>query len=574
MAIRINTNVAAINALRNLGRTDAGLQRNVERLSSGLRINRAADDPAGLAISERFRAQIAGLNQAVENSESAISMISTAESAFTEIHNILTTMRDLAVHAANEGANDATQLAADQAQITNSIDTINRIAANTQFGTKFLLDGSGDNAARIISEGTTDLQRVENSTLKQGNHTVSIANVVASTANYEDPTAATTAGLLSGVATPTSLAPGEHTVVITAATAASIKSGQGLDGSSMILEGGVLTINDGTTDYDVTFDGAGGTLNTAQNIVDEINADQGSTFTASVEADGSISIKTNAVGGDQRMILTVDGTSITSAMLDMSSLTGANGTTASATLDGGPAVFLDDSANTFTLTNGKGGSLSLTENVSSQDGFASATIAVDVLGATFDLRLDGGTTYSMTAGQTSRVLSGLTSGGSLDLTVGADVAAGSASIFVSDKALVFQVGANAGQTVKIGLANVEADELGRGLSNGSGYESLADIDVTSAEGASDAIALIDAAIDRVSSERAELGAFQLNTLESNLANLRVAAENLQAADSVIRDTDVAAEVVHFTKNQILMQAGTAVLAQANLFPQTVLQLLG
>jgi flagellin len=574
MAIRINTNVAAINALRNLGRTDAGLQRNVERLSSGLRINRAADDPAGLAISERFRAQISGLNQAVENSESAISMISTAESAFTEIHSILTTMRDLAVHAANEGANDATQLAADQAQIQNSIDTINRIAANTQFGTKFLLDGSGDNAARIISEGTTDLQRVENSTLRQGNHTVTIANVVASTAGYEDPTAATTAGLLSGVATPTSLAPGEHTVVITAATAASIESGQGLDGSIMILEGGVLTINDGTTSYNVTFDGAGGTLNTAQNIVDEINADQGATFNASVEADGSISIKTNAVGGDQRMILTVDGTSITSAMLDMSSLTGANGTTASATLDGGPATFLDHNATTFALTNGKGGSLSLTENVSSQAGFASATLAVDVLGATFDLRLDGGTTYSMTAGQTSRVISGLTSGGSVDITVGADVAAGSASIFVSDKALVFQVGANAGQTVKIGLASVDAEELGRGLSNSSGYESIADIDVTSAEGASDAIALIDSAIDKVSQERAELGAFQLNTLESNLANLRVAAENLQAADSVIRDTDVASEVVNFTKNQILLQAGTAVLAQANLFPQTVLQLLG
>jgi flagellin len=324
----------------------------------------------------------------------------------------------------------------------------------------------------------------------------------------------------------------------------------------------------------VTFDGVGGTLNTAQNIVDEINADQGSVVTASVEADGSISIKTNAVGGDQRMILTVDGTSITSAMLDMNSLTGANGTTASATLDGGPAVFLDHNANTFTLTNGKGGSVALTENVSSQAGFASATLAVDVLGATFDLRLDGGTTYSMTAGQTSRVLSGLTSGGSVDITVGADVAAGSASVFVSDKALVFQVGANAGQTVKIGLANVEASELGRGHANASGFESLADIDVTSAEGASDAIALIDAAIDTVSQERAELGAFQLNTLESNLANLRVAAENLQAADSVIRDTDVAAEVVHFTKNQILLQAGTAVLAQANLIPQTVLQLLG
>ncbi|MFN0150898.1 MAG: flagellin [bacterium] len=574
MAIRINNNIASISALRNLGRTQAGLQRNVERLSSGLRINRAADDPAGLVISERFRAQIAGLNQAVENSETAISMISTAESAFTEIHSILTNMRDLAVHAANEGANDATQLAADQAQIQGSLDTINRIAANTQFGTKYLLDGSGDNAARIISEGGTDLQRAENSTLAQGSHTVSISNVTASRGSYADPTATSAAGLLTGVATPTSLAPGDHTVVVVAATSAMIESGAGLDGSQTILENAVLTINDGTTSYLVTFGTSGGTLNTAQNIVDEINADAGTTFTASVEADGSIKVVTNAVGGTQRIIMSVDGTSVTSAMLDMTSLTGANGTTASATLDGGPAVLLDETAGTFTLTDGKGGSIDLTENVSSQDGFKNATLELNVLGATFDLRLDNGATYSMTAGQQTRVSSGLATAGSVDLTVGSDVVAGNASLFVSDKSLVFQVGANAGQTVKIGLSSVNAGELGRGISSASGFESLADIDVTSAQGASDALAIIDEAIDKISRERAELGAFQLNTLESNLANLRIAAENLQAADSVIRDTDVAAEVVNFTKNQILNQAGTAVLAQANLLPQSLLSLLG
>lgn len=574
MAIRINNNIASISALRNLGRTDAGLQRNVERLSSGLRINRAADDPAGLAISERFRAQIAGLNQAVENSETAISMISTAESAFTEIHSILTTMRDLAVHAANEGANDATQLAADQAQIQGSIDTINRIAENTQFGTKYLLDGSGDNAARIISDGGTDLQRAENSTLAQGSHTVSISNVVASRGSYADPTGASAAGLLTGVATPTSLAPGDHSVVVVAATSAMIQSGTGLDGSQTLLENAVLTINDGTTSYNVTFDTAGGTLNTAQNIVDEINSDAGTTFTASVEADGSIKIVTDAVGGTQRLILSVDGSSVTSAMLDMTSLTGVNGTTASATLDGGPSVLLDHNGTTFTLTDGKGGSIALTENVSAQAGFKNATLELNVLGATFDLRLDNGSTYSMTAGQQTRVSSGLATAGSVDLTVGSDVVAGNASLFVSDKSLVFQVGANAGQTVKIGLANVSASELGRGMSSASGFESLADIDVTSAQGASDALALIDEAIDKISRERAELGAFQLNTLESNLANLRIAAENLQAADSVIRDTDVASEVVQFTKNQILHQAGTAVLAQANLIPQSVLSLLG
>jgi flagellin len=285
-------------------------------------------------------------------------------------------------------------------------------------------------------------------------------------------------------------------------------------------------------------------------------------------------VRTNAVGGTQRIILSVDATSITAAMLDMSSLTGVNGTTASATLDGGPVTLLSQSAGTILLNNGKGGTLNLTENAAAQADFKSSTLEVDILGATFSLRLDNGTTYSMTAGQQSRVISGMASGGSVDLTFGADVAAGNASLFASDKALVFQVGANAGQTVKIGLGNLSANELGKGIASASGFESLAEIDLTSAQGASDAIAIIDEAIDKVSRERGELGAFQLNTLESNLANLRIAAENLQAAESVIRDADVADTVVEFTKNQIVLQAGTAVLAQANLIPQTVLRLLG
>jgi len=574
MAIRINRNLSALNALRNLGSTDRMLQKNIERLSTGLRINHAADDPAGLVISERFRAQIAGLNQAVDNSETAISMIATAEGALSEVHSILTSMRDLAVHAANEGANDPTQLAADQAQMQSSIDTINRIAANTQFGTKFLLNGSGDNAARVISAGTTAIQSAENSTLAQGSHTAVIANVVASKGNFSDPTAASNAGFTSNLATPSALDPGKHTVVITAATSANIKSGSNLNGSQTIKQNAVLTINDGTTSYLVTFGTAGGTLNTAQNIADEINADAGTTFTASVQADGSIKVVTNAVGGTQRLIMSVDGTSITSAMMDMTSLTGVNGTTASAVLDGGPATLLSQTAGTVLLTNAKGGSVNLSESAAAQADFKSATLEIDVLGATFDLRLDNGTTYSMAAGTLTRVATGMGTGGTIDLKFGANVAAGSASLFVSDKALVFQVGANAGQTVKIGLADLSAGQLGAGIANASAFDNLSEINLTSAQGASDSIAIIDAAVDKVSRERGELGAFQLNTLESNLANLRIASENLQAAESVIRDADVAALVVDFTKNQILLQAGTAVLAQANLIPQTVLQLLG
>jgi len=142
MALRINTNVGALTAHRWLNQTDNALSKSVERLSSGYRINTAADDPAGLVISESLRANASGLGQALSNTQHAINMIKTAEGAMQEVNNLLRTMRDLAVHAANTGANDANALAADQAQVLQLIDSIDRIAVNTQFGSLSLVDGT------------------------------------------------------------------------------------------------------------------------------------------------------------------------------------------------------------------------------------------------------------------------------------------------------------------------------------------------------------------------------------------------------------------------------------------------
>jgi len=142
MALRVNLNAAALNAHRQLQGTDSALSTSIERLSSGFRINRAADDPAGLAISENLRAQVSGLGQAIANSNDAVNMVRTAEGALSEVHTLLRTMRNLALHAANTGANDATAIDADQAQITSALAALDRIATNTQFGTKVLLDGT------------------------------------------------------------------------------------------------------------------------------------------------------------------------------------------------------------------------------------------------------------------------------------------------------------------------------------------------------------------------------------------------------------------------------------------------
>src|SRR5258708_27473003 len=150
MSLRINTNVTALNALRNLDQTSATVAGSIERLSSGLRINRASDDPAGLIISEGLRAQIDGLNQAISNAQDASNVIKTAEGGLTELNSLLRSVRQLAVHASNTGANDASAVQADQTQIASALASIDRIATQTQFGTKKLLDGTSGISANIV----------------------------------------------------------------------------------------------------------------------------------------------------------------------------------------------------------------------------------------------------------------------------------------------------------------------------------------------------------------------------------------------------------------------------------------
>jgi flagellin len=284
------------------------LTKSLERLSSAQKINRGADGPAALVISEGMRSQIASLHQAADNNESAISLVQTAEGALNEVSKLLVDMRQRAVAAANIGLNDENMVNASQQEIENALDTIDRISTNTQFGSKNLLDGSGKTAVEV-------------------------------------PEAA------------------------------------------------------------------------------------------------------------------------------------------------------------------------------------------------------------------------------------AEAAAEAASTGKDSKSLAFQIGANRGQMVSIDLPSVATTELAKGVSNQSGFASLADVDVTTGQGAQDAMAVIDTAIEEIAVARGEMGAFQKNTLESNLTSLRIHTENLTAAESSIRDADIAVELAAFTRNQIMTQSATAQLAQANALPNNVMQLL-
>ena len=290
MSLRINNNVESLNAHRHLINNDKQLSKSIERLSSGQKINRGADGPASLVISEGMRAQIGSIQQATDNNEAAISLVQTAEGALNEVSKLLVDMRQRAVSAANLGINDQNSVNASQKEIENALEAIDRISNNTQFGSKNLLDGSALDA--------------------QGNPLVS-----------------------------------------------------------------------------------------------------------------------------------------------------------------------------------------------------------------------------------------------------------------------FQIGANQGQIASVSLPNVSTNQLAIGVSNDSGFSSLADLDVTTGQGAEDAMGVVDKAIEEVAVARGDLGAFQKNTLESNLTSLRIASENMTAAESTIRDADMAVELAAFTRNQIMTQSATAQLAQANAMPKNVMALL-
>lgn len=720
MSLRINHNLAALNAHRNLLNTTEDLQSSMQKLSSGYRINQGSDNPAGLVISEQFRAQIAGLNQAIDNSEGSISMIQTAEGALNEINNLLISMRELAIHAANEGFNDADQLAADQAEIENAIATIDRIAQNTQFGTKKLLDGSNANTATITSANSSDLNVVK-SNLSSGSHSITATKTADASATLNttslgfsltntdgDPVGLSEAVhnidviQASDVAKKTSGAVtladafGNDFTIAAAATVAMLSSGN----VAAAVAGNVGTytftlqlwdVDEGTTAlHTITVAAALGdtSVTMANKIKDQLNlnSDLAGKVTASATAAGPIRLKTTNLGAQWALKTTATTTTATtqwfdfgaadargvsdnqltltatteanSAVSNILTLTAGAYTSVQSIVDAinvaltasyGTAAGSTDSDLVASIVNGnriqiatrdEGSSYSLlfgtmgaaTGNIEhylglSQDssaitgldaqisfdgytntidkvkygsttdvvvgdkaagadgrGTVSLTLAnavtgvnlgstlLDVTASKFDVRLDGGPATSISAGVNSTIYN---ADRSESIVVNYDLASigGTESINNVDRSLVFQIGANVGQTTAIGLRSMSTTMLSKNIV-GNMFSSLAQIDVTTVQGAQDSQSIIDAAINEVSTTRGTLGSFQKNTLESNLRNLRIAAQNLTASESQIRDTDMAAEMSEFTKNQILLQAGTAMLAQANQVPQIILSLFG
>ncbi|OEF99497.1 hypothetical protein BHF71_08745 [Vulcanibacillus modesticaldus] len=516
--MRINNNIMAMNTYRRLGIGNDMVAKSMEKLSSGLRINRAGDDAAGLAISEKMRAQIRGLSQASRNAQDGISLVQTAEGALQETQSILQRMRELAVQAANDTLTDDDR-GAIQNEIDQLVDEIDRISSTTEFNAKKLLNGEAS-GVKITSGTGVAAARLTGTNSYEGSLSVNVDTAAAAQIQ-------TSASSLKADGATTV----NYTAVNGTATLASV-----FDAGGNTAFGGdeSLTISQNGKTVTVSLSGS----DTFNQVVQKLNqafADEGMAISASF----------SSANADDGLILTA-----TKAGTDYDITVTENNFDNSATFGFGTGGTLGNASADAVIT--------LQDTVTGTD---SANITVS------------GDTLTITTADPNLNLNNL----ELELTQAALTATGDgkAIIEVGKGGVSMQIGANEGQTIAVNINDMSASKLGINSDVSTTFaniSALKNTGVSTVSNASKAITLIDKAISNVSDERAKLGAVQ-NRLEYSIRNLDTSAENLQAAESRVRDVDMAKEMMEFTKNNILQQAATAMLAQANQAPQGVLQLL-
>jgi len=492
--MRINNNLMAMNTHRQLGITTDSGAKATEKLSSGFRINRAGDDAAGLAISEKMRGQIRGLNQASRNAQDGISLIQTAEGALNETHAILQRMRELAVQSSTD-TNTEVDREEIQKEINQLAEEITRIADTTEFNTQNLLGGKFEGIFHI---GANEGQNITLAINDMSSQALRVAGDGEGKANYEiEGTDAT----LTGTTNFNNLA---------------INAGEN---KTSVVKIDNITIGTDIANY--------GLSNEKGEIV-AISAD-GKTYKLLTEATS----KKDLAGAT------------------VSAVTGASIVFTDAVISG-KVTFKGTEATDSTITDIK------------------ATASIDVKG------LETGT-YEVITGEDAAGILDITLGSTTDLTHALKNADGDVVAVSKDGENWYSIEDAGDLTAENPIAAITAETImtsATKIGAGEKIEIKAEggINVSTQETADKAITIINDAIETVSAERSKLGAMQ-NRLEHTIKNLDTSAENLQASESRIRDVDMAQEMMEFTKQNILQQASTAMLAQANMAPQSVLQLL-
>lgn len=470
---RINTNVPALIAVNDLNRNNATLSNTLRRLSSGLKINRAGDDPSGLIISELLRGQVGALNQAVSNSQRASNVLATAEGSMNEVSALLVTIRSLTVQAANKGGLTDEEIRASQLQVDSAVQSITRIANTTNFGGTSLLNGNLDYVTSGVS--ATNVLDLDLASVQFGNRaSIPISVHVLSAARG------------AGLSYKTSGLSATQDITI------EVAGGRGVE----------------------TLSFAGSTHNSA--ILFAINTVSDATGISAALSGVALVMSSKDIGSDAFVsVHALSGTFDT--YLQRTPATASRrdtGSDAKATINGSTAV-------------ATGNELRLN----------TTALSIQV---TMKSTFTGWSNFSVTGG-----------------------------------GAVFQLGSSAStnEQVNIGIRSLAAGKLGQAS---TGYLS----DITTGGRYSlvggqttRALDIADKAMLQVATLRGRLGAFELNTVQTNMHSLTVAIENANAAESIIRDTDFATETANLTRAQILVSAGTSVLATANSTPQNILKLL-
>ncbi len=546
MALSVNTNITSLGVQKNLNKASDALSQSMNRLSSGLKINSAKDDAAGMQIANRLNNQVKGLNVAIANANNGVSIAQTAEGAMQESTNTLQRLRELALQAANGDKSDADRVSLQQ-EFTAKVGELNRIASTTTFGGRNLLDGSfnnvafqiGANANETISFGMTDIS----STALKGNYSEAKANGAA----MAGLTATSTGAPLSAGVTGTAVTPltAASTFTINGSTINLAIGATGADAAKAINDAGIsgvtATVDAGnkltikSANADLTIAGAGAT-------------DVGLTAAVTKPEDTLVAAGTIKVNGQDVPMLATE--KVSDILTKIKAVAGI----ADAKITNGRVEVTSKDGKDVVLSNKTSGALS-------QLGLSSGTSQAK-LDADTSVSLNG-VEVKFKKGDTSDAIVSSINSASTGVTASKNTD-GTLALF-ADKNIVIADGSAGTGLTKLGLS--------AGTTAAVTLEtSVSDLNILSAASSQQAIQALDDAMQQIDSQRSQLGAVQ-NRFASTVANLQSISQNSSAAKGRVEDADFASEAAELTKQQTLQQASTAILSQANQLPSSVLKLL-
>ncbi len=624
MALTINTNIASINAQRNLSKSQNDLQQSMERLSSGLRINSAKDDAAGLAISDRMTSQIKGLNQAARNANDGISMAQTAEGALQEATNILQRLRELAIQSAND-TNSSSDRQSLQAEVNQLKQEITRIAETTTFNDRNILDGTlnnaqfqvGANANETISFSiaSSKADSLGDNALTSNNRT----GIEAATTRAADISGGNNIEeqdiIIDGPRSSASVHINANDSANTIAEKINVESqttGVTADARTTATLSHLMA--DGTISFYLTGSNtnpipisATVTTDDLTPMVQAINDQAGATgITASLSGDKKSITLTQPAGYD--IGISNYSHSAPNGVLQSMSVTGSEGipTNLAESADESPtglalgglnepvtgleltfggtatnpaAVDIPDPSDLTNLLNAINGATftpAITAEFADPAGLDKSQILLtsaasgNIVVAGMDSPTPTSATINVAGTDGSAVSAAVLANGTPTSTITASAVAGNSTVVGGE--ITFS--SSGTYNVKSSVANTDGSLFNNEAmgANASTLNSVDTIDISTVQGANDAIQIVDGAIAQIDSLRGNLGAIQ-NRFESTISNLQNVSENLSAARSRILDADIAMETSAMTKNNILQQAGVSILTQANQTPQLALSLL-